>query len=258
MHKFQFFAAGICAALTAPALAAAAPAAKATATAPDPERLKLAARVSAVLWPNGTYVRIFQGMTGGENGLFDMVLDLRPGDIMGGMFEGAAAGPDAQAAKDAPPKKPSPTLRESIVAEDPYFEERMRISMKVAEEEMTRLAAPIEPKLREGLAKSIARRFTTEQLVPIATFFETPAGKAYAEQSFSMFVDKDVMLALISSVPAVVKEVPGIMEKIHKATAHLPKPKHKAPEVTDDSSANGDAGDNGETDEKTDSDMPST
>lgn len=254
MHKLQFLAAGICAALSTPALATAAPPAKPTATAPDPERLKLAARVSAVLWPNGTYVRIFQGMTGGEDGLFDMVLDLRPGEIMGAMFEGAAAGPEAQAAKDAPPKKPSPTLRESIVAEDPYFEERMRISMKVAEEEMTRLAAPIEPKLREGLAKSIARRFTTAQLVPIATFFETDAGRAYAEQSFSMFVDKDVMLALISSVPAVVKEVPGIMENIEKATAHLPKPKHKPPEVTDDS----DTSDTDDTDEKTDSDPPST
>ena len=252
MHKFQFIAAGICAALSAPALAAAAPPAKTTATAPDPERLKLAARVSAVLWPNGTYVRIFQGMTGGEDGLFDMVLDLRPGDIMGAMFEGAAAGSEAKPGKASPPAKPSPTLRESIVAEDPYFEERMRISMKVAEEEMTRLAAPIEPKLRDGLAKSIARRFTTAQLVPIAAFFETDAGKAYAEQSFSMFVDKDVMLALISSVPAVVKEVPGIMEKIEKATAHLPKPK-KAPEVTDD---DGDTDD--DTDDKTDSDMPST
>ena len=249
MHKFRFFAAGICAALSAPALGAAPPPPKTTATAPDPERLKLAARVSAVLWPNGTYVRIFQGMTGGQDGLFDMVLDLRPGEIMGAMFEGAAAGPEAKPGKDAPPRKPSPTLRESIVADDPHFEERMRISMKVAEEEMTRLAGPIEPKLREGLAKSIARRFTTEQLVPLATFFETDAGKAYAAQSLSLFFDKDVILAMISSVPAVAKEVPGIMEKVEKATAHLPKPKPKAPDVTDDTDDNDEADDSG---------MPST
>ena len=114
----------------------------------------------------------------------------------------------------------------------------MRISAKVAGEELTRVAAPIEPKLRDGLAKSIARRFTSEQLVPIATFFETDAGKAYAAQSLSLFFDKDVILSLISSVPTVVKEFPGIMEKVEKATAHLPKPKKKAPDVTEDTDDN--------------------
>lgn len=253
MHKIQYFAAAICAALSAPALSAApTPPAKA-ATAPDPEKLKLAARVSAVLWPNGTYGRIFQGMTGGENGLFDMILDLRPGDIMGAVAEDMGMGPEAKPDKDAPPRKPSPTLRESMVAEDPYFEERMRISAKVAGEELTRLAAPIEPKLREGLAKSIARRFTSEQLVPIVTFFETDAGKAYAAQSLSLFIDKDVILALISSVPTVVKEVPGIMEKVEKATAHLPKPKKKAPDATVVPDDNGEADDSSD-----DSEMPST
>ena len=161
-------------------------------------------------------------------------------------------GPEVKPGKDAPPRKPSPTLRESMIAEDPHFEERMRISAKVAGEELTRLAAPIEPKLRDGLSKSIARRFTSEQLVPIATFFETDAGKAYAAQSLSLFIDKDVILALISSVPTVVKEIPGIMEKVEKATAHLPKPKKKAPDVTDDTDDNGDADDSGE------SDLPST
>ncbi len=97
-----------------------------------------------------------------------------------------------------------------MVADDPFFEERMRITAKVVGDELTRLAGPIEPKLREGLTKSIARRFSREQLGPIATFFETDAGKAYAAQSMSLFIDKDVMLAMMSSVPSVIKEMPGI------------------------------------------------
>ena len=42
------------------------------------------------------------------------------------------------------------------------------------------------------------------------------------------------MLAMATSVPAVIKEFPGIMEKVKKATAHLPKPKAKATEEADD------------------------
>lgn len=229
MLKRHLFAAALCAAFSAPAHSAPAPIAP-VATAPDPERLALAARISAAIWPNGTYGRIFQGMMGGENGLLDMALDMRPSDFLGAMAEGADS--NASKGKAAPAAKPSPTLRESMRAEDPYFEERMRITAKVAGEEMARLAAPIEPKLRDGLTKSIARRFTREQLGPIADFFATEPGKAFAAQSISLFIDKDVILAMISSVPAVIKEVPGIMEKVDKATAHLPKPKAKAPDET--------------------------
>ena len=111
-----------------------------------------------------------------------------------------------------------------MIAEDPHFEERMRITMNVVGDEVRRIARPIEPRFRDGLARSIARRFTREQLEPIAVFFETDAGRAYAEQSMTLFIDKDVMLALIQSVPTMIKELPPAFEKVKKATAHLPKP----------------------------------
>lgn len=253
MPKLQLFAAALCAALPMAAHSAPAPAPSSApvATAPDPERLALAARVSAVLWPNGTYGRMFQSMISGDDGLLDMALDMRPADFLGAMAEGMGplaedpgtdekgkgAADSRSAAKPpaTPQSKPSPTLREVLLAEDPNFEERMRITAKVAGEELTRLAAPIEPKLRDGLTKSIARRFTRAQLGPIADFFETAPGKAYAAQSMSLYMDKDVLLAMATSVPAVIKEFPGIMEKVKKATAHLPKPKAKATEGADDS-----------------------
>ncbi len=230
MPKFQFLAAALCASVALPAVAAPAPTVPTTA-APDPQQLAFAARVASALWPDGTYGRMFQGMISGDNGLFETVLDLRPSDLLGAMAEGPpkAGKPGKKAAKPAK-AKPAPTLREAMRAEDPNFEERMRITTKVVGEEMTRLAAPIEPKFRDGLTKSLARRFTAAQLGPIADFFATEPGKVYAAQSMSLFIDKDVMLALISSVPAMVKEVPGIMEKVKKATAHLPPPpKHDNP-----------------------------
>ena len=81
------------------------------------------------------------------------------------------------------------------------------------------------------------RRFTRGQLEPIAAFFETDAGRDYAEQSITLFIDKDVMLALIQSLPTMIKELPPAFEKVKKATAHLPKPpkpETHEPEAEDD------------------------
>ena len=120
------------------------------------------------------------------------------GDVRRG--DGRAEGKPAPEAKEEP-EPPSPTIREMLIAEDPHFEERMRITVKVVGDEVRRIAKPIEPKFREGLSKSIARRFTRAQLEPIAVFFETDPGRAYAAQSMTLFIDKDVMLAMIQSVP---------------------------------------------------------
>ena len=196
----------------------------------DPAKDALAARVAASLWPDGTYGRLVDSMVGGPDGLDSLFLDMRPGDIMALMAETMAeGGPERPGVKEGADPK-SPTLRQMLVAEDPHFEERMRITMKVVGEEVRRIARPIEPKFRAGLAKSIARRFTREQLEPIAAFFETDSGRAFAEQSMTLFIDKDVMLALIQSIPTMIKELPPAFEKVEKATAHLPKPPKPKPE----------------------------
>lgn len=125
--------------------------------------MALAQKFADALWPYGTYGRMADSMIGGKEG-----------------------GP--KASEGPPPgSPPARTLREKLIAEDPHFEKRMRITMKVIGEEVTRIAKPIESKFRAGLAKSIARRFSSEQLGPIATFFESDAGKAYAAQSMTLF-----------------------------------------------------------------------
>ena len=219
--------AALAAGITSPAFAAPLPE---PAASVDSAKQVLAARVAAALWPDGTYGRMFDSMAGGGDGLGDMVLDMRPADMMvlmaQTMAENGKSPPEAKENREPP----SPTIREMMVAEDPHFEERMRITMKVVGDEVRRIARPIEPRFRDGLAKSIARRFTRQQLEPIAAFFETDAGRAYAEQSMTLFVDKDVMLALIQSIPTMVKELPPAFEKVEKATAHLPKPPKKADE----------------------------
>lgn len=227
------------AALSAAPLIAAAPAPP-TAMA-DPAKQALATRVAGSLWPDGTYGRMIDSMIGGKDGLSDMFLDMRPSDLMGALAE-TMVGED----KPAPdvkegPDPPSPTFREMFKAEDPHFEERMRITMTIVGDEVRRIAKPIEPKFREGLTKSIARRFTSDQLAPLADFLETEPGRAFAAQWVTLFIDKDVMLAMIQSVPAMVKEMPAAFKKVEAATAHLPKPPKKA-----ESKDGGEAGDKDE------------
>ncbi len=154
--------------LAVPALAAPAP----TPPAADPAKQALAVRVAASLWPDGTYGRLVETMFVGKDGLTDMVFDMRPADLMVTMAQAFAEDGKPAAKPKRPAEPPSPTIREMMIAKDPHFEERTRITMKVVGEEVRRIATPIEPRFREGLAKSIARRFTSEQLGPIATFLD--------------------------------------------------------------------------------------
>jgi hypothetical protein len=220
LHIALFAAAAV---LAPPALAAQ----PASPTAADPAKQALAERVAASLWPDGTYGRMIDSMFGGKDGLTDMFLDMRPADLMGALAETMVAeGKPKPDVTEGP--EPTPTFREMFTAEDPHFEERMRIMVRVMGEEVRRIARPIEPKFRAGLAKSIERRFTREQLEPIAAFLETGPGRAYAAQSMTMFIDKDVMLAMVQSLPTMIKEMPAAFKKVEAATAHLPKPPKNA------------------------------
>jgi hypothetical protein len=165
-----------------------------------------------------------------------MFLDMRPSDLMGALAETMVGEGKPKPDVTEGPDPPSPTFREMFKAEDPHFEERMRITMKVVGEEVRRISKPIEPKFRDGLSKSIARRFTRDQLVPIAAFLETEPGRAFAAQWMTLFIDKDVMLAMIQSFPTMIKEMPAAFKKVEAATAHLPKPPKK-PEAAEASSS---------------------
>jgi hypothetical protein len=217
---FALFAAAV--ALAPPALAQ-----PAATTVVDPAKRVLAERVAASVWPDGTYGRMIDSMFGGKDGLTDMFLDMRPADLMGALAETMAG--DGKSKPDVTEgPEPTPTFRQMFTAEDPHFEERMRIMVRVVGDEVRRITRPIEPKFRAGLAKSIERRFTREQLQPIAAFLETEPGRAFAAQSMTMFMDKDVMLAMVQSFPAMIKEMPAAFKKVEAATAHLPKPPKKA------------------------------
>ena len=177
---------------------------------PTPARLALAKTTANAVLPNGSYAAIFDEVM---SGLVDRILAMKPGDLI----------PSKDKAKPAS----TLSLHDQMVKDDPHFDERMKIMRRVIGEELIKLSAVMEPKLREGLARSVARRFDEDQLQEINAFLTTDSGKAFGAQSMRMWMDPDVMRSMMQSMPHMIAAMPGAMMRLEAATAHLPKPKKK-------------------------------
>ncbi len=187
----------------------------------DAARLAAARSAAAAILPPGGYGKMMQDMMGSTmTDMMGSMLDMSPADF------GAALCPEKAKKCDTDTAKTS--MREQIKKEDPYFEERMRIMGRVMGEEFGRIGAIIEPGMREGLAKSMAKRFSVQQLADINGFFSTDTGHTFAGQMLTMWVDPEVMKSVMGSMPEIMKAMPDIIKKVEAATAHLPKPKTKA------------------------------
>jgi len=177
---------------------------------PVPARLALAKTTAEGMFPNGTYAALFDdAMTG----IVDRVLAINPGELI----------PVKGTAETAP----STSLRDQLAKDDPHFDERMKIMRRVIGEELIKISAVMEPKLREGLARSIARRLDEKQLSDVNAFLATDSGRAFAGQTMRMWVDPDVMRSMMQSMPHIIAAMPGAMIRLEAETAHLPKPKKK-------------------------------
>jgi hypothetical protein len=172
--------------------------------APDPARLVLAHTTALALLPPDALGKSMGGMMGG---MFERLLDLRESELPGAKKGASTA-----------------TLHQTLVAKDPYFDERMRLTRAAVTTEFMRLSAIIEPRMRDGIARTVARRFDQRQLADINAFFATPSGKALGSQFLGLWFDPDLMRSTFAAMPEVVQLMPGAMERISAATAHLPKP----------------------------------
>ena len=181
----------------------------------DPARLALARKTIEYVWPLGTYQRM---MSASANQIMDSMMrsmfDMKVGDMV----------PSGQKMSEEDKKIAQTTMREAILKKDPYFEERMRITNKVMMGEMGTVLGKMEPAIREGLAKAYAKKFDTRQLDDLNGFFQTPTGRVYAAESILLFTDPEMTTAMTGSMPELIKSMPAIMEKVKKATAHLPEP----------------------------------
>lgn len=218
MRVLIFAAAAAAAALVAaPAVAQqAAPVAEAAAPAAvDPARLALARTTVDHFWPLGTYERMMNGSM--EQMMDQMVasmFDMKVGDMAAPYGASDAIGRD-MAGK---------TIREVMAKVDPHFQERLSIINRVTMSSLIPIMNRLEPDIRDGMARVYARKFTAEQLADMNRFFATPSGRAYASESMMLFVDPEVMSLIGKFAPEWAKEMPGIMQRMKDATAHLPAP----------------------------------
>ena len=182
---------------------------------PDPVRLSAARGVAQRMWPDGTYGMLFE--TFGTS-IANTVLDMKPAELemMGRKHAGKDAKPAVLTA-DA-----NLTLRQKMQRDDPHFDRRVGVITNALRAEFARISPLIEPSLREGLSRSMARRFTAPQLADLDSFYQTPTGQVYARESLKMWFDADLMRSMMSSMPALMMQMPGAMQRVKAAAETLP------------------------------------
>ncbi|MGK6354371.1 hypothetical protein ACMGDH_03990 [Sphingomonas sp. DT-207] len=187
-----------------------APAAPAAPVAIEPARLAAAEKAVAALVPKGIYMTMMRDQMPQMMDAMVTQMMRKTADEMGlPAEEGGESGE---------------TLGEAAARKDPAFQERMRITSRVMFEEMGQVFDRMEPRVRAGLARAFARKFTLEQLNDFNIFFATPSGSVFAREYLMTFMDPEMMQEMMSFTPELMKAMPEIMQKAEKATAHLPPP----------------------------------
>lgn len=180
---------------------------------PDPARLALARTSVGAMWPDGAYGKMMTGFVGG---MFDRAMQLKASDV-----EGIAGKPaKAKASADAADR----SLHDAAVAKDPYFDQRVAAIRDAMSEEAGKISAIIDPRMRDGLSRSMARRFDAQQLTDINAFFATPSGRALASQYMQLWLDPDTIRSMFGTLPEMMKLMPDMMQKIAAANDKFPKP----------------------------------
>lgn len=200
--------------IATPALAQQSPSTVVENTA-DPARIAAAKPVIDKLWPIGTYRRMMDGsMSKIMDSMMESMMGMKASDIIGPMDKSGKASEDAG----------TKSMGELAMKADPNFRERTRLMMDAMMSGMIPIMEKIEPQVRENLTKIYARRFSAAELADMGTFFQTPSGKAYAEQSMLVFMDPEMIQGMQAFVPELMKSMPDIMKKAEAATKHLPPP----------------------------------
>jgi hypothetical protein len=180
---------------------------------PDPARLALARTAVAPMWPDEAYGKMMSSFMGK---MFDQAMQLKTSDL--NQATGTPSKPISASASD------DMSLHDQIVADDPYFDRRTAAVRAVVADEMAKVSAVIDPRMREGLARSMARRFDAQQLTDVNAFFATPSGHALASQYMQLFVDPDTLRSLFQSMPEIMKLMPEMMDRMKAASDQFPSP----------------------------------
>lgn len=183
---------------------------------PDPARLALARTTVRAMWPDGAYANMMSGFMGN---IFDGVMQMKKSDLA----------PLAKKADKSAKATDNLSIHDQAAAKDPYFDQRMAAIRGLIDEEVGKMSTVIDPRMRDGLARAIARRFDGRQLADINAFFATPSGNALATQYMQLWTDPDTMRSMIGAFPEMMKLMPDAAQKLKAIDAKFPKPKATTP-----------------------------
>ena len=173
---------------------------------PDPARLAAARGTIDVMWQKGTLGSLYLGMI---DGMVDRGLALHETDFaeMTGKKVDAKASPL--------------TFRQTLTAKDPRFEQKLASVRQLVAKELGKVSDVIEPGFREGLARSVARRFDAKQIADINAFLATPTGHAFGPQAMQLWFDPDVFRGMIAAFPQLIKLGPDMARDFQAAMMQM-------------------------------------
>ncbi|MFC7535775.1 hypothetical protein ACFQPG_00160 [Sphingomonas sp. GCM10030256] len=169
---------------------------------PEPMRLAAARGVTMLMFPKGAYA---EAMNGFIERTADQVLGMTEADFAELMPSGAAKGKSKAGA--APSRVP---LGQALAAKDPQFDAKLAAGKAFAKTMFVKLGDVAEPKFREGMARSLARKFDARQLGEINGFLATPTGAAYGRQMVGLWFEPDVLRGAMQSFPEMMKMMPEL------------------------------------------------
>lgn len=170
---------------------------------PDPARLAAARELTYKSFPKGAYS---EAMGNFVDGMAERVLDMSEADL-------AEIIPPTPPKKGEKPKAPPSKvpLRQALAAKDPAFDAKVAAGKAFARTMFGKFGDVMEPKFREGMARSLARRFDAAQMAEINAFMATPTGAAFGRQMLGMWFEPDVMRGTFQAFPEMMEMLPSLM-----------------------------------------------
>ena len=177
---------------------------------PDPARLAAARQATMTMFPRGAYQ---QALSSFMDQTVERVLDMSEADFAE-MFPDDAK--DQKGKKSKKGKKAAPStepLRLMLAKEESNFDAKLAAGRAFAKTMLVKFGDAVEPKFREGMARSLARKFDQRQLADIQTFLATPTGAAYGRQMVGLWFQPDVMRSTFDLVPEMMKMMPDMVKE---------------------------------------------
>lgn len=182
---------------------------------PEPARLALARTTMDGFMPAGSYGRMLNVLTDNAmNHVYGRLMGMTGTELSNAVGLPLSSGPNAGL-----------TLREQASKGDPMFDARIKAYVAAFKDETMMSMAIIEPKMREGMARAMARRFNALQLAELNRFFATETGRAFGQDMMLLWIDGDVFRGMFAAMPELMRSMPQSAKRFAAIDQQYPWPK---------------------------------